>query len=290
MTKQIQIAGWILLYVLLSCALLAQQKTTPNRIISMVPAITEMLFAIGAGPQVVAVSSFDRAKDVESLPRVGALLDPDIERVFSLRPDLVVIYESQIDQQVQMARVGIPVFAYRHGGLTDIIETVRELGERTGHVIQANALADTIEEDLDFIRSRVASLKPTPALIVFGREPNAIRNVYASGGVGFLHEMLEIAGGRNVFADVSSEAVHPSSEMILAAAPEVILELRAEGVTENGVIEDVAAWQMLSTVPAVRAGRVHFLTGSELVIPGPRVAEVTRRFAQLLQPKAFGRP
>ena len=283
----IRLPGWVPLWAMLTGALLAQPAPAPGRIISMVPAITEMLFAIGAGAQVIAVSSFDRVPEVEGLPRVGALLDPDMERVFSLQPDLVVMYGSQIEQQEQLARAEIPVFSYRHGGLADITATMRELGHRTGHADQANAVTAGIERDLEAIRTRVENRVPPRALLVFGREPGAIRNVYASGGVGFLHDMLETAGGTNVFDDVSEEAAHPSSEAILATAPEIIIELRAEGATENEIVQGTSAWRSFSAVPAVRAGRVHVLTGRELVVPGPRVAEVTRRLAMLLHPDAF---
>ena len=88
-----------------------------------------MLFAIGAGPQVVAVSSFDTyPPEVAPLPRVGALLDPDVERVMSLAPDLVAIYGTQTDLKRQLERAAIPVFDYRHGGLADVFATIRALG------------------------------------------------------------------------------------------------------------------------------------------------------------------
>ena len=265
------------------------QTEVPRRIVSIVPALTETLFAIGAGPQVVGVSSFARfPAAVEGLPRVGALLDPDMERVFSLRPDLVLLYDSQRDQRTQIARAGIPVFSYRHGGLEDVTATIRELGRRTGHAAEARAVAEEIERDLAAIRARVVGRTPAPTLVVMGREPGIIRNVYASGGIGFIHDMLEAAGGENVFADVAREAAQPSSETILTAAPEVIIELRAEGIlTADEVDRETRVWQRLSTIPAVRQERVHFLIGSELVVPGPRVAEATRRLAELLHPQAF---
>src|SRR6476469_11238530 len=103
-----------LLIVLLVCAAFgltpaAQIRARPQRIISLVPALTEMLFAIGAGPQVVAVSSFDEyPPEVLKLPRVGALIDPDLERLPSLRPDLVIVYESQSDLRKQLDRASIP--------------------------------------------------------------------------------------------------------------------------------------------------------------------------------------
>ena len=259
----------------------------PNRIISIVPAVTEILFAIGAGPQVVAVSSFDRTKEALSKPRVGGLLDPNIERVLALRPDLVILYESQVDQQIQLKRAEIPVLMYQHGGLSDVTPMIRKLGKQTGHIAQAQKVATQIERELENIRQRVKNLTPPRTLLVFGREPYAIKNVYASGGIGFLHDMLETAGGENVFGDLLREAAHPTSEMILAIEPEVIIELQVQGTTENQFSSETKAWNRFSTIPAVRSDRVHVLTGSELVIPGPRVAEVTRRLATLLHPKAF---
>jgi iron complex transport system substrate-binding protein len=96
----------LMLAVLLSATSLVAQA--PQRVISLVPNLTEMLFAMGAGPQVVAVSSFDREPEaVRTLPRVGALLDPDVERILSLRPDLVITYGSQVELKAQLARTGI---------------------------------------------------------------------------------------------------------------------------------------------------------------------------------------
>ena len=111
----------------------SQPSGHPARIISVIPAVTEMLFAIGAGPQVVAVGSFDDyPPEVARLPRVGALLDPDVERILSLRPDLVIVYESQNDLRTQLARVGIGMFVYKHAGLADITTTISALGDRVG--------------------------------------------------------------------------------------------------------------------------------------------------------------
>ena len=267
----------------------AEQAEVPQRIVSLIPAVTEILFAIGAGPEVVGVGSFDRfPPQVEGLPRVGALIDPDLERILSLRPDLVALYGSQQEQHDQLARANIPVFTYRHGGLGDVTALVRELGRLTGHADRAGRLAASIDEGLADIRTRVESRPRPRTLVVLGREPDALRNVYANGGVGFLHDMMEAAGATNVFADVAREAVQPTSETILTTGAEVIIELRAAGsATAEDMARESRVWNRLSTLPAVRSGRVHFLIGSELVVPGPRVVEGTRRLAELLHPDAF---
>ena len=187
--------------VVCSSAPLAQSRNTgssPRRIVSLVPAITEMLFAIGAGPQVAAVSSYDEfPPEVKALPKVGALLDPDTERIFALRPDLVVVYGSQSDLQTQLQRAGIRTFSYRHGGIATTLDTIRELGAVTGHEKESGTLVSSLQARLDAVRDRVKGRSQPRVLLVFERQPGALRDIYASGGVGFLHEMLNIAGGRN---------------------------------------------------------------------------------------------
>lgn len=258
----------------------------PQRIISLVPAVTEMLYAIGAGPQVVAVSSYDEfPPDVKALPRVGALLDPDTERIISLKPDLLVTYGSQVDLQAQMKRAGVPTFDYRHAGLAHILVTINELGARTGHATGAGQVVAGIQARLDAVRARVAGRRRPRTLLVFSREPRTLRNMYVSGGRGFLHDMLEIAGGDDVFNDIDKESVQVSTETVLARAPEVILELRPEDIPAGQPMRDeVASWSRLASVPAVRNQRVHFIAGQAVTVPGPRIAESVERMAKALHP------
>jgi iron complex transport system substrate-binding protein len=266
----------------------AARPALPRRIVSLVPALTEMLFAIGAGPQVVAVSSFDEfPPEVKKLPQVGALLDPDSERILSLRPDLVVVYGSQSDLQAQIERARVRTFAYRHGGIATILDTMRELGSLTGHEQTAVKLIRELHSQLDDVRARVKGKRRPKVMLVFERQPQALREIYVSGGRGFLHEMLTIAGGDNIFGDVARESVQPSVETILARAPEVILEVRAEGlIAEREVAGERGVWSALSAVPAVRNGRIHFLSGDYLVVPGPRFAGATAALARVLHPEA----
>ena len=261
----------------------------PRRIVSLVPALTEMLFALGAGPRVVAVSSYDEfPPEVKSLPRVGALLDPDMERILALRPDLVVIYGSQTDLQSQFARAGIRVFNYRHAGLSGVFNTLKELGTAVGRSGDADRLAREIRERLDAIQARVRGRPRPRTLLVFERDPASLRGVYVSGGVGFLHDMLEIAGGVNVFADMARESVQPSVETMLARAPDVILEVRVKGLLAPAdVAEAKRVWGALASVPAVQHGRIQILHGDHLVVPGPRVVQGTEAFARALHPDVF---
>ena len=260
----------------------------PSRIISLIPAVTEMLFAIGAGPQVIAVSSFDEyPPEVKKLERVGALLDPNLERILALKPDLVVVYGSQEDLITQLTRAGIPMFDYRHAGLAGVTVTIQSLGDRVGRSSEAAALVRQIDERMADIRRRVAGRPRPRTLLVFGREQGSLRGIFSSGGRGFLHDMLEAAGGQNVLADAARESVQATSELILARQPEVILEVRAGPIDPGVASKETAVWNALPSLPAVRTHRVYIIVDPRIVVPGPRVAEGTEVLARALHPDAF---
>jgi iron complex transport system substrate-binding protein len=233
-----------------------------------------MLFALGAGDRVVGVSSFDRfPPEIATIPKVGALLDPDLERILSLKPDLVVIYHSQADLRTQLERARVPVHIYSHAGLAVVSKTLRSVGKRIGLAGAAGTLSATIESRIAEIRARSSRQARPRTLIVFGRENYALRGIYASGGVGFVHDMVTVAGGDNVFADIKREAVQATTELILARRPEVILELRADPITPEVERKELAVWKQLASVPAVTSGRVQIIADPRTVIPGPRVVE-----------------
>jgi iron complex transport system substrate-binding protein len=248
-----------------------------------------MLFAINAGPHVIAVSSYDRyPPEVQALPRVGALLDPDTERIISLKPDLVITYASQIDLQEQLQQTGTSILEYRHGGLRDILSTIRRLGAITQHSAEAERVAGGIERRMAMLRERVVGRPRRRTLLVFGRESLSLRNLYASGGRGFLHDVLEAAGGRNILEDLQRESVPVSLELLLARAPDAIVELSVgPAPPPDRLRRERDTWLRLSSLPAVKAGRVHLLYGHYLVVPGPRIAQAAEEIARVLHPEAF---
>jgi len=262
-------------------------STAPaQRIVSLIPAVTEMLFAIGDGQRIVGVTNYDRyPPEVSRLVRVGGLLDPDVERILSLRPDLVVLYNTQVELKQRLDRAGIDYYSYEHRALPDITTTLRTIGARIGSAARANAAAAGIEGAIAAVRTSLIGLPRPRTLLVFERDRSSLRNVYASGGYGFLHDMLEAAGGANVFADVMRQSVEVSTEMMLARKPDVVIELWYGDLGKDlDLSRQAQAWNVLGAIPAVRNHRVYELTGDEFVVPGPRVAAATRRLAETLHP------
>ena len=266
-------------------------EVRPTRIISLVPATTEMLVVMGAGHRIAGVSDYDRfPPEVAKLPKVGGLIDPNVERIISLKPDLVIVYDTQTDLKQQLDRARIPTFRYVHRGLPDITETMRMLGDRIGAKDAANAAAARIEAQLGAVKARVAGRPRPSTLLVFGRDAGALRHIDASGGYGFLHDVLELAGGTDVLGDLKQQSVDVSTEMILRRAPEAIIELHyGESLKTDRIEDERKVWNALPSVPAVKNNRVYLLRGDEFVVPGPRIVIAAERFAQTLHPEVFQR-
>jgi iron complex transport system substrate-binding protein len=265
------------------------QDAMPRRIVSLVPATTEMLFAMGAGSRIAGVSNYDRfPPEVARLPKVGGLLDPDVETLLSLKPDLVIVYDTQADLKRQLERAQVPMYQYLHRGLPDIMETMRALGVRIGAKTAADAAATSIEQQLAAVGRRVAGRPRPSTLLVFGREPGTMRRVHASAGYGFLHDVLELAGGTDVLNDLHKQSVEMSTERILTRRPEVILELHyGNSLSPAAMDAERLVWNGLPSLPAVRNQRVYLLAGDEFVVPGPRIVLAAERFARTLHPEVF---
>jgi len=257
-----------------------------RRVVSLVPNVTEMLFAVGAGAQVVGVSSYDDfPPETKALPRVGALLDPDTERILSLRPDLVIVYGSQGEVETQFTRAGIHVYPYRHAGIDSILQAIRDVAQLTGHQADGDRVVRDLRARLEAVRMRVRGEPRPRTMLVIGRDLGTLRGVYVSGGVGFLHELLDIAGGDDAFGDIKREATQPSNETMIVRAPQVIVELHPGEQPPVATLQrERAVWNVLASVPAVRSGRVHLLYGGYLLAAGPRIGLAAEALARVLHP------
>jgi iron complex transport system substrate-binding protein len=126
--------------------------------------------------------------------------------------------------------------------------------------------------------------------LVFGREPGSLRGIFVSGGVGFLHDLVDTAGARNAFADVKRESLQVSAETMLARAPEVIVEMHQSNWDQSATAREQRVWRTLTALPAVRANRIHTLADDRLFIPGPRVVDAARILAGVIHPGAVKKP
>jgi iron complex transport system substrate-binding protein len=268
------------------CVAATRAAEPPRRVVSAIPAVTEMIFAMGDGDRLVGVSSYDAfPPEVARITKIGGLLDPNVERILVLKPDLVILYATQIELKQRLDRVRIPYYSYEHRNLSDVITTVRAIGARLGSPAHGEALASSMERAIAEVRHAVAGAPRPRTLLVFEREAASLAGIYASGGYGFLHDILEVAGGTDVFADIKQQSVQATTEMILGRRPEVIIELRYGDILKKlDIAKDVAAWNTLAALPAVKNHRVHVLVGDQFVVPGPRMVDALRQLEMALHP------
>jgi len=190
-----------------------------HRIVSLAPSSTELLFALGAGDQLVGRTTWCRYPPAAlQVPDVGDGLNPNIEAIAARRPDLVVLYRSPLNEtaKTQLARLGIPAVTLAQDRLEDIGRAARELGRLTGH----EAAGDSIGAALDALLGMPA---PAPiarvAFVVWDNPPMVI------GGGSYLDQLATLAGGANVFHDLAAASATVSIETIVARNPDVILVL-----------------------------------------------------------------
>lgn len=246
----------------------------PTRIVSLGPATTEGLFAIGAGPHVVGRSRFcDKPPEAQALPSIGGLIDPNLEAILALRPGLVVGVRGPAGASLVAALEarGVRTYVPEVESKAQIVELIHGLGERAGCVAGAAAAIAKLEQTLAQVRASVVG-RPSPrALLLFGRSP-----LVAAGSRSFSDEMLALAGLQN--ACVSRER-YPTLELerVLAIDPDVLLDASMEG--DDAAFFSGAGWPR---VRAVRERRVLRVTDVDVLRPGPSMANGVATLARMV--------
>lgn len=252
----------------------------PQRVVTLAASLTEMVFAIGAGPRVVGVESFSNfPPEVEALPKIGSYIHPEVERIVALRPDLCLAIKDGNPRHVadRLEALGIPVYAVDPRDLPAIITTIRELGKLLDAADAATALAQELEHRYQRVAelSRRVTYRPRVFLQI-GTSP-----IVSAGSNTFLDELLNLAGGRNLAA---GKIPYPryAVEQVLALRPEVII---ITSMTRGEVFERVkAGWQRWTTLPAVQQQRIYLVDSDLVDRPSPRIFSGLELIFRLLHP------
>lgn len=263
-------------------------QAPPSRIIAVGPNSAEVLCSLGACDAIVGVSRYCVfPPEVLDRPNVGGLFDPDLEKMLSLRPDLIVLRGKNqvIEELAKSSR--IPVYRDETDSLAGIETCVRDLGGILHREAHAESVVARFHERLDRVRRRVAGRARPRVLLTISRAPERMSDLLTASRGTFLAEMLEIAGGENAFRDIDLPYPKPSTESIVARRPEVIIELMPD-VAESDLADArrraLDAWRRLGPIPAVEQDRVYLLNDNHALIPSPRFVEIVEKVADLLHP------
>lgn len=256
----------------------------PSRVVALAPNSAEILWELGVGHRLVGVSRYTvYPPQLAHVPRIGGQHDPNLETILTLGPDLIILRGRQEKLERLCRDRGITVFRDPTNRLADVYETITRLGAMFDRVEQADALCRRVRERLARVQARAAG-RPAVKVLLTMRGSDRLANVGTVGKGSYLHELIELAGGENVFGDLDVAYPQVSIEEIVARRPEVIIEVSPGGRPAGGHAQLADQWHPLRQIPAVCNGRVHVLTEDYAMIPSPRLVLLAEKLLSLLHP------
>jgi iron complex transport system substrate-binding protein len=260
----------------------------PRRIISLSPSINEIIYGLGSWKSVVGVTIYsDFPPEVKNLPTVGGWINPNLEGIIALKPDLVIMIKDQ-DKIFgdNIRKLGLKTLSVESTTIKDISDSILKIGKALGKDKEAREVTENFKSSLDEIRTKIIGVRPKRVLFVVGRNPGTLEDIYVISRRSYINEIIGIAGGENIVKnDVFS--VKASKEAILSLNPEVIVEVNHERTNKD---ETLKVWDELKDVSAVKNKEVYILTDTALLHPSQRVAQAARPLAEILHPEVFGIP
>ena len=256
---------------------------TPERIISLAPSNTEILFALGLGDKVMGVTSWcDYPPEALAKEQVGEYDTPDMEKIVALDPDLILVsYGTSMEVIDGMVALGLTVFGIKSTDLDDVLNDIRTIGEITDKEMEAQALTSEMESRIQAITDQTAGLEQRPKVfyIVWGDESSAL---WTAGSDTFIHELIEKAGGVNICQNITGYSTI-SIEDVVAHNPEVIIttELSYDWAINS---TDLAATN------ASQTDRIFTCDDDIVQRPGPRLVDGLEWFAFFIHPEMFDEP
>lgn len=263
----------VLLAVLLAAAAPVAATGGGERIVSVAPNLTELLFAAGAERQIVAVSEYsDYPEAAKDLPRIGDAFRLDYERIVALAPTVAVVWESGTPPEVgrRLEELGIRVVGIPTRRLDDIAKGLVTLGRLAGTEDVATAAARAFREDIARLRDRYRDRARLRVFVQIDDAP-----LFTVGGGHLISEIVGLCGGVNVFADVRVAAVPVGQESVLVRAPDAILS--------TGMGDPAEIWSRFGGLPAVARGSVYRAPADLLSRPSPRIAAGAAEVCELLE-------
>lgn len=257
---------------------------TPQRIVSLAPSVTETLFAIGAGEQLVGICTFcDFPREVERIDRIGAYINPNVEAIVAKRPDVVIgVPVNSPEAIAALHRLGVRTLIVHVDTIAEIEAAIRTIAQEAGREARGEKLLADMNQRMAEIRKRLEGATPRRVLMVVGQTP-----LIAVGSNIFLDELINQAHGINIAADTRQPWPYLSLEVAVAKQPEVIIDGSMGSEEGQDPEQRLGIWKNFPAVPAVRDGRLHGRLSFAILRPGPRLPEAFEELARLIQPERF---
>jgi iron complex transport system substrate-binding protein len=258
----------------------------PQRIVSLSPDLTEILYGVGAFSRVVAVSDYDTYPPATAkLPHLGQLQSPSYEKLVALRPDLVVVNKAQAPfLEDTLKDLGLRVLKASNGSVAEVYTAMAEIGRATGNESEAAKLIAATRAGLDRVARRTAGLPKVRGVLIVDRLPGTLRDLYTATDGSYLAELVGIAGGRIAVPPVELGYKKLAKEDLLAIDPDIILDF-IQGPVSRFSGDPVDAWKEMPELKAVRAHRVYEVNEDFVPHASQRMVQTAELFAKLLHPE-----
>ena len=258
----------------------------PQRIISTSPSITEMLFELGLQDRIVAVTDFCiYPEEACLLPSIGGVLNPDIEKIVSLAPDLIILQSDSATVEKNIKSLGIPTFSIKVRTISDIFESINRLGKELNCQEAAEKLLLLLKDKINAFKQKLVGQLPKKVLLLLGDSSDPAHDLYAVGPETFLNELLVLSGGENILKNSKAQYPKLSKEYIIEQSPEIIIEAGPKSnLSQKEIDYKVEQWNRFPTIQAVRDKRIYFIGADYILIPGPRLVKILESFVQVIHP------
>jgi iron complex transport system substrate-binding protein len=253
---------------------------TPQRIVSLAPSNTEILFVLGLGDKVVGVTDYcDYPPEALDKEKVGGYANPDIEKIVALDPDLILVaYGTPMDVINNMVGLGLTVFGTKTTDLDDLLNDITTVGNITGKEVEAQALTSEMASKIEAVADATSELQQRPRVFyMLWNDP-----LWTAGSGTFIDELIEKAGGVNICQNITGYS-EISLEYVLASDPEII-------ITSEGSYDWAINATELASTNASQTGRIYTCDDNLVQRPGPRLVEGLEWFAHFVHPEIFGEP
>jgi len=258
---------------------------SPKRIVSLSPNLTQVIYALGYLDQVVGVTIYDEfPPEAKDLPKVGGWINPNYEAIVALKPDLVVLMKDQDTTFGEKIRnLGLKTFtAKSNDSIKDILQTISDLGEILNKTQEAKKLTLDIESSLYEINEKTKNAEKKRVIIVVGRNPGTLEDIYVIGTNNYIDELITLAGGENVVKN-ERNALKINKEAVFSFNPEVIIEINHQKIDREDKILDI--WGSLKQVDAVKNNQVFILSSKVLLHPSQRIVDGAKVLTEILHPE-----
>jgi len=259
----------------------AASGSSPRRIVSLAPSVTETVFALGFGNRLVGVTNHcDFPAEAKRLPKIGDFMSPSLEVIAAKEPDLVigVVGATDPSKAREIERLGMKIALVSVSSVSEILSSFKQIAALLGDPDAGARLVEKIDVQFDKVKRRVAPAPRRSTLLAVGLRP-----LVAVGGKNFLDELITVAGGENIAGNASQPWLNLPDEYVVAKAPQVIIQAGMGSDTGR----PMSQWSDLKSIPAVKERRIYSYNSDKILRPGPRIGEGLEEIARLIHPECF---